>query len=232
MNMIKRFWPILLIVALLAAGYAFGVTSLLSWPMLAARQAELRQLVATQPVTSAVGFVLIYAIAVAASFPGAAILTVAGGLLFGVVLGAAFAVTGATLGASLLFLAARGALRRLLTARAGGLVDRLRPGLEQDGFLYVLSLRLIPVVPFWLINLAAALSGMRFRDFAAATALGIIPATTIFASIGAGVGAILAAGETPDLSLIFRPMVFGPLMALAALSLVPIGWRRWKSRNG
>ena len=230
--MIKRFWPILLIVALLVAFYALGLTSLLSWPALAARQAELLGLVAARPVASAAGFIALYAVAVAASFPGAAIITVAGGLLFGVVLGAALAVTGATLGASLLFLAARGALRPLLAARAGGLMERLRPGLERDGFLYVVSLRLIPVVPFWLINLAASLSGMRFRDFAAGTALGIIPGTTIFASIGAGVGAILAAGETPDLSLIFSPMVFGPLLALAAISLVPILWRRWKQNRG
>jgi uncharacterized membrane protein YdjX (TVP38/TMEM64 family) len=75
------------------------------------------------------------------------------------------------------------------------------------------------------------LSGIRFRDFVAGTALGIIPATTIFASIGAGVGTILAAGETPDLSLIASPLVLGPLLALAALSLLPIGWRRWKQRR-
>ena len=227
-----RIWPILLIVGLLAAGCALGASSLLSWQDLAARQAALRHLAATQPVTSSVGFVLVYALAVAASFPGAAIITVAGGLLFGVVLGAALAVTGATLGASLLFVVARTALRPLLTARAGVLMDRLRPGLERDGFLYVLSLRLIPVVPFWLINLAASLSGMRFRDFAAGTALGIIPATTIYASIGAGVGAVLAAGQTPDLGLIFSPIIFGPLLGLAALSLLPIGWRHWRQRGG
>jgi uncharacterized membrane protein YdjX (TVP38/TMEM64 family) len=229
--MISRFWPILLILGALAAVYALGASSLLSWQEVAAHQAALRHLVATQPVTSGAGYVLVYALAVAASFPGAVIITVVGGLLFGVVLGAVLAVTGATLGASLLFLAARSALRPLLTARYDAVFARLRPGLEQDGFLYVLSLRLIPVVPFWLINLAASLSGIRFRDFVAGTALGIIPATTIFASIGAGVGTILAAGETPDLSLIASPLVLGPLLALAALSLLPIGWRRWKQRR-
>ncbi len=230
--MIKRFWPILLLVLLLGGGYAFGLPYLLSWQKLAARQADLRDLVATQPLASGAGFVLIYAIAVAASFPGAVIITVAGGLLFGVVLGATLAVLGATIGASLLFIVARGALRSMLTARFGALMERFRLGLERDGFLYVVSLRLMPVVPFWLINLAASMSGMRLRDFAAATALGIIPATTIFASIGAGVGAILAAGQTPDLSIIFSPIVFGPLMALAALSLVPIVWRWWRRNRG
>jgi len=230
--MIKQYWPFFLVVPLLGAGYVLGVPSLLSWQGLAARQAELREIVAAQPVTSAAGFVLLYAITVAASFPGAAIVTVAGGLLFGVVLGAALAVTGATIGASLLFVVARGALRPMLSARVAGVMARLQPGLERDGFLYVLSLRLIPVVPFWLINLAASMSGMRLRDFAAGTALGIIPGTTIFASIGAGVGAILAAGQTPDLSIIFRPIVFGPLMALAMLSLVPILWRRWTKNRG
>ncbi len=230
--MIRRFWPILVIVALLVGGYALGLSQTLSWQALAVRQAQLRALVAAQPVTTGAGYVLIYLIAVAASFPGAAIITAAGGLLFGVLLGTALAITGATLGASLLFVAARSALQPLLAARVGALLDRLRPGLQRDGFLYVVSLRLIPVVPFWLINLAASMSGMRLRDFVAGTALGMIPGTTIFASIGAGVGAVLAAGETPDFSLIFSPIVFGPLLGLAALSLVPVLWRHWKHARG
>lgn len=94
------------------------------------------------------------------------ILTLAGGLLFGTVTGAARAVAGATIGAVLLFLAARCALGGWLAGRARGLLDRVRPGLERDGFSYMLALRRLPVVPFWLVNLALALVGMRLGSFA------------------------------------------------------------------
>ena len=86
----------------------------------------------------------------------------------------------------------------------------------------------MPAFPFWLVNLGAALSGMRLLPYAAATVIGIIPATFVFASIGAGLGDVLATGGSPDLTLIFSPRILGPLIGLAALSLLPVVWRRWK----
>ncbi len=100
--------------------------------------------------------------------------------------------------------------------------------MQQNSFSYLLALRLLPAFPFWLINIAAGLSGIRLLPFAAATIIGIIPATFIYASIGAGLGGMLAAGDTPNLGIIFTPHILGPLIALAALSLVPIAWRHWK----
>jgi uncharacterized membrane protein YdjX (TVP38/TMEM64 family) len=88
------------------------------------------------------------------------------------------------------------------------------------------------VVPFWLVNLAAALAGMRLWSFGAATLLGIIPGTFVFASIGAGVRDVLAAGNRPDLALILSPPVLAPMLALALLSLLPVAWRKWKRRDG
>ena len=232
MSAFKRFLPLLVILLLLGAGYMFGLHRILSWEWLAARQADLRATVAMRPVLSALGFVGIYTVLVATSFPGASFATVASGLLFGTVLGAGLAVVGATLGAAALFLAARGALRPMLERRAGPLLEKIRPRLEQDGFSYMLALRLLPVVPFWLVNLAAALCGIGFTSFVVATLIGIIPGTTVFAAIGAGVGEVLAAGGTPDLKLIFSLPILLPLVGLAALSLAPIGWRYWTQRNG
>jgi len=148
------------------------------------------------------------------------------------VTGAALAVAGATIGAVLLFLAARSALGGWLTGRSGGLLDRVRPGLERDRFSYLLALRLLPVVPFWLVNLAAALVGMRLGSFALGTLLGIIPGTAVFASVGAGLGSVLEAGRDPDLSVILRPAVIGPLVALAVLALLPVAWRHWRAARG
>jgi uncharacterized membrane protein YdjX (TVP38/TMEM64 family) len=142
------------------------------------------------------------------------------------------AVVGATIGAILLFLAARSALAPLLATRAGPFLDRVRPGLQRDGFSYLLVMRLIPVVPFWLTNLAPALVGIPLATFAGATFIGIMPATFVFASIGAGVEVVLAAGGQPDVSLIWSPPVLLPLVGLAVLSLLPVAWRRWGTRNG
>ena len=137
-------------------------------------------------------------------------------------------MVGATFGAVLLFLVVRLALRPVLARRFGTLLERIRPGLEQDGFSYLLALRLIPAFPFWLINLAPALVGMRLLPYAAATLIGVVPAAVVFASLGAGVGGVLAAGERPEVGVIFSLPVLGPLIGLALLSLLPVLWRHWR----
>ncbi len=230
MTMARRLLPLLLLLAVLGGGYALGVQHWLSWQALAARQAELHQAVVARPVAAAGLYVLVYAAAVAVSFPGAVVLTIAGGLLFGVVEGTVLAVSGATLGAVVFFVAARTALQPLLARRFGALLERLRPGMERNGFSYVLALRLVPVVPFWLINIAAALGGVRLSAFALATLLGIVPAGAVYASVGAGIGGVLAAGGRPDVSVILSPPVLLPLLGLAVLAVLPQGWRWWKGR--
>ncbi|HTU54794.1 MAG TPA: VTT domain-containing protein [Acetobacteraceae bacterium] len=232
MSRFARFWPLLLLALAIAAAWRLGVADKISFPELARRQDDLRLLVAHRPFAAAALYVGLYAAAVALSLPGGAVLTCAGGLLFGTWLGGALAAVGATAGAVLLFLIARTALGPLIARHAAAVIERIRPGLERDGFSYLLALRLIPAFPFWLVNLAPALVGMRLAPYAAATVLGILPATFVFASIGAGLSAVLAAGRTPDLSLILSPAVLGPLVALALLSLLPIAWRRWKFRHG
>ena len=154
--------------------------------------------------------------------------TVAGGLLFGTLSGGVLAVLGSSVGAIALFLAVRYQLADAVAARRGKFLDAIRQSLRRDGFSYLLAIRLVPAFPFWLVNLAAALSGMRLLPYAAATVLGIMPATFIYASIGAGLGDVLSAGGRPDLAVIFSPRILAPLVGLAALSLLPVAWRRWK----
>ncbi len=228
MRILLRFWPLLPIIAVLALGYAFGLQNELNWASLAAHEAALRASIAANPAAAAVCFVALYAAAVAVSFPGAVVLTVASGLLFGWWLGAILTVTGATTGSVLIFTAARTALAPMLAARAGPFIERFRGGLQRNAFSYILAMRLIPVIPFWLVNLAPALLGVRLAPFALATAIGIIPATTVYASLGAGIGGVLAAGGRPDLAVIFTPGVLLPLLGLAMLALLPVGWRAWK----
>ncbi len=228
MRRILHLWPVLLLMASAGLAYAFGLQHLLSFQAVGQQQATLHALVAANPALAPAAYIMSYAAVVALSIPGGVVLSVAGGVLFGLAAGSIYAVLGAWLGAILVFLAARYALGELLERRAGKLLDRVRPGLQRDGFSYLLALRLLPIVPFWLMNLAPALAGMRLAPYAAATLLGIVPATIVFVSLGAGFGDALSAGQQPDLSIVFRPAVLLPLLGLAVLALLPIGVRQWR----
>lgn len=219
------------LVALIVAAWLSGVGHLLSWPALARYHATIATWVAAFPGLAALAFVLIYTASVALSLPQAALLTMIGGLLFGTVRGGALAVVGATVGAVLVFLIARSAFAEPLARRGGAALARVSETLRRDGFSYLLAIRLIPVVPFWLVNLAAALCGMALRPFALATLLGIMPATFVLASVGAGIGEVIATGAAPGFGVLFSWPVLGPLLALAALSLAPVLWREWRGRN-
>jgi uncharacterized membrane protein YdjX (TVP38/TMEM64 family) len=140
-------------------------------------------------------------------------------------------VIGATSGAIALFLLARGLLAPFLEAKLGARIARLRPGLERDGFSYLLALRLMPVFPFWLVNLAPALIGMRLGPYTAATILGMVPTSFVLSAVGAGLGATLAAGVRPSAMILLRPEILLPLLALAALAVLPAIWRQWQARN-
>ena len=227
----KRALPLLLLVVLAVAAWASGVTDYLSWAELARQQTTLRQAVADWPVLMPLAYIAIYAFFVALSLPQAVVVTITGGLLFGTLAGGALAVTGATIGAIILFLLAKSAFGTTMADRGGAFLQKVRDGLERDGFNYLLAIRLIPVFPFWLVNLAAALGGMRLGPYALATLIGIAPGTFVFASIGAGIGSVLATGGQPDLSIILSWPVLGPLLGLAALSLLPVAWRHWRKAD-
>lgn len=227
----RRAIPVVIVVALAVAFWLSGATAYLSWAELARHQAALQAAADSRPVLAPLLYVAFYAGFVALSLPQAIVVTITGGLLFGTLLGGALAVVGATLGAVLLFLLARTAIGDSLVRRGGPFMQKLRDGLARDGFNYLLAIRLVPVFPFWLVNLAAALGGMRLLPYAAATLIGIAPATFVFASIGAGIGTVLAAGGQPDLSVVLSLPVLGPLAGLAILSLLPVAWRRWRKQD-
>lgn len=225
-----RWVPLAVIIAGLVAAFALGLDQYLSLEVLARERAALVAFIAEHRTTAVLAYLGVYAVAVALSIPGGLVLTLAGGFLFGVAIGATLAVVGATVGATLLFLAARTSLGETLRRRAGPWLGRLADGFRADGFSYLLTLRLIPVVPFWLVNLVPAILGMRLLPYVAATLLGIIPATVVFAGVGHGLGATLDAGADPDLGILLRPAILLPLLGLALLSLAPVAYRRWRRR--
>jgi uncharacterized membrane protein YdjX (TVP38/TMEM64 family) len=226
MRTIRRFLPLVILIAAGVAVWASGVSDQLGWAGLGRNQVLLTGWVGGHPILAPCLFVLLYVAVAALSVPEAAIVTVGGGLLFGTVVGGILTVFGATIGACILFVVARSALAEPLARRGGMVMRTVRDRLHRDGFLYLLSIRLIPAFPFWLVNLAAALCGMRLWPFAAATFIGIAPGTFVFAWIGTGIGSVLATGGRPDLGMIFSLPVLGPLVALAALSLLPLLLRR------
>jgi uncharacterized membrane protein YdjX (TVP38/TMEM64 family) len=232
MRTLRRVLPLALLLAVLAALCATGLAGQLNWATLGRYRAWLDDWIGRYPLTAPMAYAVLYAVTTALSMPEGAVLTVAGGLLFGTVLGGSMAVLGSTAGALVLFLAARSAFATARAARGGRRLARIQEELHRNGFSYLLAIRLIPAFPFWLVNLAAALAGMRLLPFAAATLIGIVPATFIYAWIGAGVGGLLADGGRPDLAAVFSPHFLAPLVALALLALLPVAWRRRRRRDG
>jgi uncharacterized membrane protein YdjX (TVP38/TMEM64 family) len=185
-----RLAPLLLLGLALAAALASGAASHLKLETLLASREALSGLIGRNLILSLGLFVLAYAAVVAASIPGATLFTLSGGLLFGGWIGGAAAVVGATAGAALLFLAARSSLGAFLTERAGPKINRFRAGFQKDAVSYLLFLRLVSVFPFWLVNLALAVTGVKLWTFVWTTFFGIMPATLAFALAGAGLGSI------------------------------------------
>ena len=226
----RRLVPLGLLAAAWIAFMLAGGNRYLSFAVLAENRDWLCSLVQQWGLLAAFGYIAIYGALVALSVPGAAVLTIAGGFLFGTWTGAVCAVIGATLGATALFVAARAGLGGL-AQRAGRFAAKLEAGFRADAFSYLLVLRLVPIFPFWLVNIVPALLGMRLDRFVLGTMIGITPGAAIFASLGASFGMVIDRGEIPDLGVIFQPRILLPLLGLAVLSLVPVIYTRLKGRK-
>lgn len=234
MDRVKRFGPLVVLIAAVVAVFASGVTQYLNLEALQANEAALRNFIDANLILALLAFIGVYTLATMVSLPGAVILTLAGGYLFGTWSGGAATVIGATMGAILVFYAVRTSLGEAMRSKAeasGGTLKKVIDGVGQGAFGYILTLRLIPLAPFWLVNVAAALAHAPLRAYALATFLGIMPATFIYSGIGAGIGALVARGETPDLGVIFEPRVLLPLVALGLLSLGTTLYQRRRKQS-
>ena len=233
MPQFARRLPILLILVAAVAGAVF-LRDRLSFDALAQNRDALLAFRDAHFLWASVGFLAVYIAIVALSLPGGTIATLAGGFLFGLFPGAVYNVVGASLGAVAVFLAARAGFGAEVAARlqAGrGPVARLQAGLQQNQWSALLIMRLLPILPFFLVNLIAASVGVRLWPFVVTTLLGIIPASLVFTSIGAGLGDVLAAGEAPDLGIIFTPPILLPLLGLAALAALPVVVKAWRGKE-
>lgn len=228
---LRRFLPLILLLGLAAAAWSLGLKDYLTFEALRENRALLLSFVQDQAVLAVVVFTLAYAVSTAVSLPGGAFLTVIGGFLFGTVFGGVWTLIGATIGATAIFLAAKTALGDLLRARAGPFFHRMEAGFRENAFSYLLVLRLIPLFPFFVVNLVPAFLGVSLRTYVVATFIGIIPGTFVFASVGAGLGSVFETSGEFSASAIVTPQIVIALIGLALLSLLPVVYRQTRRRR-
>ena len=228
---LRKLAPVVAIAAAFAAVFALGLDDYLSFQALRENREVLMQYVADNAALSVVIFIAIYAATTTLSLPGGAILTIAGGFLFGAVFGSLWVVIGATLGATGVFLAARSAFGQSLRAKAGPWLKKMEDGFNQNALSYLLVLRLVPIFPFFVVNLVPALVGVPLRTYVLATVIGIIPGSFVFASVGAGLGSVFDSMQDFSPAAALTPEVITALVGLALLSLVPVGYKILKARR-
>lgn len=228
---IRRFLPVIAIVAAIAAFFAAGLDDYVTFDALRDNRALLADFVAKFGFAAALLFMAVYATSTALSLPGGAVMSIAGGFLFGTFAGTAYVVIGATVGAIAIFLIAKTALGDALRAKAGPALKRMEAGFQENALSYLLVLRLVPLFPFFVVNIVPAFLGVPLRIYAIATFIGIIPGAFVFASVGAGLGSIFDSNQEFSPSAAVTPEVITALVGLALLSLLPVVYKKIKARR-
>lgn len=218
--------PLLILLLGLGAFFYFRLYQYINLQTLKIHRELLLQWVALYPLIVAGSFMLIYTTAVAISMPNAVFLTILGGFLFGPFWGTLYVVVSATLGAAIIFIAAKTALHDWLYAKAGKWIRRISNSFKQDAVSYMLFLRLVPLFPFWLVNIVPAFLGVRLRTFFWTTFIGIIPGTFVYILLGHGLGTIIDQGKALNLAIIFRIEILAPFIGLGILALIPIIYKK------
>ncbi len=227
----RRWLPLGMLLVASLAGFLWLRSEGIGFDTVAEHRAWLVQTVSDNALLAGLLLFASYILATALSLPIGIVLTIVAGFLFGTWVASLWVIAGATIGSVVIFLAARTALHDTLEAKAGPWLKRMEKGFREDAFSYLLVLRLLPIVPFWLANLVPALLGVPLGTYIVATAIGIVPGTVVFASVGGGLGAILDRGETPDFGLLLEPAILLPLVGLSLLALLPVAYKRWKQRR-
>ena len=226
-----RLAPMAVLLCGLALFLAMGWHRYISFEQLREHREALEQWIAARGIWAPVIYGLAYAAMIAFSIPGGAVATLVGGFFFGLVTGSIAVVVSATIGATVLFLAARSALGAVLRRKSEGWLHRMEEGFRENAFSYLMVLRLIPLFPFWLVNLVPAFLGVSLRTYVIATFFGIMPGSIVYVSLGNGIGALLESGKSPDLGIIFRAEILLPLVGLAILSMLPVAYKRYQRRK-
>ncbi len=223
-NALLRVLPLTVILVVAVIG-AFTLRDYLSFETLRENREALLAFRDAHYLQTVCAFIAIYTVIVAFSLPGAAVASITGGFLFAIFPGTAYNVLAATMGATLIFLAARWGLGEKLAARmdaSEGAVRKIKAGIDENQWSMLFLIRLVPAVPFFVANLVPALVGVPLHRFVISTMLGIIPGAIVYTAIGSGLGEVFARGETPDLGVIFEPRILLPILGLCLLAAMPM----------
>ncbi len=223
--------PIIILFIGLILFFYFHLDKYLSFTSLQKHRNFLHLWTSQHAILAPLIFILIYIIAVAISIPGAVFLTLIGGFLFGIVMGSLYVVISATIGSTILFLAARTAFNSFFALKTKPWLQKMEKGFQQNALHYLLFLRLVPLFPFWIVNIVPALLNVRLKTFLIATFFGIIPGTMVYVSVGNGLDTLFQSGQTPEVSIIFKPAILLPLMGLAILSVIPVFYKKWQGHQ-
>ncbi len=224
----RRLMPLVVLVIGLITAFYFDLHQFLSFETLQENRTAILEWRQANNGVSIIAYVVAYAVATAISLPGAIWLTLAGGFMFGTLEGGVLVIFGATIGATIIFLAARFAFADFFHAKYSGTIQKMEAGFRDNALCYMLVLRLVPLFPFWLVNLVPAFLGVPTRTFVITTFVGIMPGTFVYASLGNGLGHIIDQGGMPDLAMIWAPEILLPLLGLAFLALVPVIYKKIK----
>lgn len=231
---VARRLPLIIILSVAVMG-AFFLRDYLAFDALAENREVLIAFRDTNYLLTALMFIGFYILIVGFSLPGATIATLTGGFLFATFPGALFNVIAATIGATAIFLAARWGGGEKLGAKmegADGLVKKIKIGIDENQWSMLFLLRLLPAVPFFMANLIPSFLEVPLRRFVISTFIGIIPGTTVYTAVGAGLGEVFARGETPNLGIIFEPAILFPILGLSALALLPLILKAVRGKKG
>ncbi len=228
---ISKFLPIAVILLGMATIYFTGVYKYLSFDTLRLYHQAVKSFMIEHPVAVPALYCITYVVCTALSVPGAIFLTLLGGYLFAQPLSTIYVVVSATCGASLIFLAASTALEEVLRKKAGPFLKKMEKGFQEHAANYLLFLRFVPLFPFWLVNIAPAFFGVSFFTFVWTTFLGIIPGTLVFTFAGAGLEQIVENNEPFSLNTIFNFQIKIALLMLGITALVPLVYKRLRSRG-
>lgn len=235
----RRLMPVAVICAGLAFGYAMGWHEYLDFDTFIENRARLSDYVQNNLLQASLAYVAIYIAAVAFSFPGASLLTIIGGFVFGWLLAGILTAIAAPIGASIIYLVAKSAVGDILVEKmkknAGPRIRQLAEGFQEDAFSYLLIIRLAPIFPFWVINIAPAIFNVPLRTYFAATAIGILPGTFAYAFLGEGIDSVVearqAAGADLTVGDLVTPEITAALVVLAVVAMIPPVIKRYWARR-
>ena len=225
MGMKKKILIFLILIGAIAIFYSFDLQRFLTLQSLKENRQTLMLTYQTHRTPFIIGFILIYTAQTALSLPGAAILTLAGGTIFGALMGTVWVNIGATTGALLAFLLARTLLRDWVLKRFGQRMLSLDQGLNENGLSYLLFLRLVPLFPFFLVNLACGVTGLSIKTYLVGTMIGILPGSFVYANAGASLASIESIGQVASMRVLVS------LALLGLFALIPAMYRRIESRR-